>query len=121
MEYRGYEIEYDPPGIPIRAFDWRFHHKAYDGPEDGRCGTAYSLEYAQQQIDEIIEEEEDAIISKSGIEIKADCWDGGFFATGKNYQRFADAEKYENCRRNVLNFIKGNHNEPTHPTLTPHA
>lgn len=52
IEYHGFWIQYDPPAIPVRAFDWQYWHKDYDGPEDGRCGTAPSLEQAQAQIRE---------------------------------------------------------------------
>ena len=51
-KYRGYTITYNPPPIPIRTCDWQFVHDSYDGPEDGRCGTAQSLAYAKELIDE---------------------------------------------------------------------
>jgi hypothetical protein len=53
-KYRGYVITYDPPAIPIRHWDWQYAHEAYDGPEDGRCGAAASLEDAKQQIDDLV-------------------------------------------------------------------
>ena len=50
-KYRGYVIEYDPPPIPVRIHDWSFVHEDYDGPEDGRCGTAATLWDAKREID----------------------------------------------------------------------
>ncbi len=55
--YRGYNIVHDPPPIPIRACDWQYAHNGYDGPEDGRCGTAASLADAKEYIDELIMDE----------------------------------------------------------------
>jgi hypothetical protein len=44
-------IEYDPPPIPLRQFDWAYWHNEYDGPEDSRHGHAASLEAAKAEID----------------------------------------------------------------------
>ena len=55
--YRGYNIIHDPPAIPIRSCDWQYAHNGYDGPEDGRCGSAASLEDAKEYIDELILDE----------------------------------------------------------------
>jgi hypothetical protein len=55
--YRGYNIVHNPPAIPIRSCDWQYAHNGYDGPEDGRCGSAASLEDAKQYIDELIDDE----------------------------------------------------------------
>ena len=63
IAYRGFWIEYDPPPIPVRTCDWRWWHDSYDGaPDSGdrRCGASPSLEAAQQDIDEMLAELEDA-------------------------------------------------------------
>ena len=64
-KYKGYWIKYDPPGIPIRHWDWHYAHEDYDGPEDGRCGAAASLEDAKQKIDDLVMWDEDAKEVKS--------------------------------------------------------
>lgn len=51
IAYRGYTIAPDP------YWRWVWSHNEYDGPEDSRCGTAASLEEAQREIDEQIQEE----------------------------------------------------------------
>lgn len=55
IPYRNFLIHHEPPPIPYRGADWQFRHKDYDGPEDGRCGTAPSLEEAKARIDELEE------------------------------------------------------------------
>jgi len=65
-KYKGYWIKYDPPGIPVRHWDWQYVHEEYDGPEDGRCGAAASLEDAKQQIDDLVMWDEDS--KAKGIE-----------------------------------------------------
>lgn len=36
-EYKGWEIRFDPPPIPVRDFDWVAIHPQYEGwQEDGR-------------------------------------------------------------------------------------
>lgn len=60
VTYRGWLIEYSPPPIPVRMFDWQYAHKDYDGtpnnpgegPADHRCGATASLEAAKAEIDE---------------------------------------------------------------------
>ena len=54
MIYRDFHIEYDPPPIGTRQFDYAFSHGDYDGPGDSRCGTAASFEQAKEFIDEIL-------------------------------------------------------------------
>ncbi len=56
--YRGYLIDRDPPPIPDRRHDWRWVHRDYDGPEDGRCGTSPSLLMALLDIEGCIEQTE---------------------------------------------------------------
>lgn len=51
IEYGNWIIQYDPPPIPVRCCDWQFWHRDYDGPEDGRCGAAGSLDEAKGEID----------------------------------------------------------------------
>ena len=51
-EYLDFYIQHSPPAIPLRAMDWQYWHKDYDGPEDGRCGTAASEEDAKTLIRE---------------------------------------------------------------------
>jgi hypothetical protein len=55
IKYRGYEIYYDPPPIPVRDHDYRFYHLDYDGPEDRRCGTGPNAADCKTQIDEMEE------------------------------------------------------------------
>jgi hypothetical protein len=57
--YRGYHIEYDPPPIPDRRFDYGFSHVEYGGPGDPRCGRARSVEEAKSEIDMLYEDEGD--------------------------------------------------------------
>lgn len=48
--YRDYEITVDhdhPHG------GWKFTHQDYDGPPDDRCGHAFTLASAMEQIDDI--------------------------------------------------------------------
>ncbi len=52
VEYRGWQIQFDPPPIPIRSMDWHFVHLNYDGPEDSRCGHAESFQACKDAIDE---------------------------------------------------------------------
>ncbi len=49
--YRGWYIQCAPPPIPIRAYDWHYWHKDYDGPDDARTGSAQSLTTAMAEID----------------------------------------------------------------------
>jgi hypothetical protein len=55
IEYREFEIVYNPPSIPVRSFDWQFAHRDYDGPEDNRSGHAKSLADVKEMIDEMVE------------------------------------------------------------------
>lgn len=52
MKYRNWQICYDPPPIPDRRYDYTVTHIDYDGPEDGRCFTAASIQEAKELIDE---------------------------------------------------------------------
>lgn len=55
LSYRGWEIYPTDPVPPIpgwQAHAWTFCHKDYDGPEDGRCGTAASVAECRSEIDE---------------------------------------------------------------------
>lgn len=45
-------IVYNPKPIPIRDHDYDFYPDDYDGPGDGRGGTAGSITQAQIAIDE---------------------------------------------------------------------
>jgi hypothetical protein len=58
--YRQYEITLDPKPVPSHiAGDYSFVHMDYDGApdsNDGRCGTAQTVEEAKQLIDELEEE-----------------------------------------------------------------
>ena len=54
--YRNYTIEYYPPPIPTRQFDFQFVHDDYDGAEDSndrRAGHAESPAACREAIDEI--------------------------------------------------------------------
>jgi hypothetical protein len=62
MKYGDWHIEYDPPPIPTRQFDWHYWHDDYDGAEDAcdnRHGSVASLEIAMQEIDDYEGEEFD--------------------------------------------------------------
>lgn len=52
VTYRGFRVWFEPPPIPVRDCDWHWTHVDYDGPEDGRCGHAASLEGARAEIDD---------------------------------------------------------------------
>lgn len=54
--YRGWDISYDPPPIPIRQFDWQGTHPDYDGDEDSRFLQAATLEELKADIDEFEDE-----------------------------------------------------------------
>ena len=56
MNYRGYSITHRPKPIPVRSHDYDYYPDDYDGPEDGRGGTAASVEEAKAAIDEAREE-----------------------------------------------------------------
>lgn len=83
--YRGYNIRYDPPPIPIRTCDWQFEHEDYDGapmnfgegPADHRSGFGPSAAACREMIDEMIadEEEESAPYEPATHNDTADdCW-----------------------------------------------
>lgn len=62
--YRGYQINYDPPPIPVRDMDWHYHHEQFDGGEDAkddRYGHAASPEDCMREID-LIEDGHEAVI-----------------------------------------------------------
>lgn len=40
-------------GLKPQPDEWSFVHRDYDGPEDGRCGFATTLEDIYQQIREL--------------------------------------------------------------------
>lgn len=56
MFYRDYIIEYNPKPIPDRSCDYDWFPEDYDGPEDGRGGTAGTVEEAERMVDEEIDE-----------------------------------------------------------------
>jgi len=65
--YRGWEISYDPPPIPMRCFDWSAlspdYDASYEGPEDGWVTSgehlmAGSLEELKKEIDFAIQEQQ---------------------------------------------------------------
>ena len=76
--YRNYNISYDPPPVPTRAWDYQFAHVDYDGPGDNRCGTAPSLEDAKRQIDEIIAESEPEFVVLPEMQDVAETMDDIF-------------------------------------------
>lgn len=57
--YRDFWIEYAPPPIPSRSFDWQYVHEGYDGPGDPRHGAARSLDEAKADVDAWHEENEE--------------------------------------------------------------
>lgn len=57
-EYRGWEIDYIYPPIPVRSFDYRATHISYDGPEDNRILYAATREALELEIDAWIDENE---------------------------------------------------------------
>jgi hypothetical protein len=52
----GWYIEYAPPPIPLRQFDYEYWHDSYDG-ENGLCGMAASVNAAIEEIEEIEEQQ----------------------------------------------------------------
>ena len=50
--YKGYTISFNPKPIPIRSDDFDWYPNDYDGPEDGRGGTAETVTQAMIAIDE---------------------------------------------------------------------
>jgi len=55
IRYGNWHIQYDPPPIPVRHWDWQFWHDDYDGApdsNDNRSGAAASLDAAKAEIDE---------------------------------------------------------------------
>jgi len=53
--YGPWIIQYDPPPIPVRSFDWHYEHRDFDGaPDSGdtRYGHAPSLAEAIEAIDD---------------------------------------------------------------------
>ena len=64
--YRGWEISFDYPPIPVRNFDWSATHPNYDptpfyaddGPSDCRVVHAATRECVIAEIDAWIEENE---------------------------------------------------------------
>ena len=57
VRYRGWQIQFDPPPIPIRNMDWHYVHENYDGPGDPRYGHAESYQACLDAIDEIEDEQ----------------------------------------------------------------
>jgi hypothetical protein len=57
--YRGWEIHFEYPPIPVRDFDWQASHKDYDGApdaNDNRLVHGSTLEAVKAEIDAWIEE-----------------------------------------------------------------
>lgn len=58
-DYRGWQIEYSPPPIPVRDFDWNATHPDYDGAagaDDNRRVFGKSWDAVRSEIDEYFEE-----------------------------------------------------------------
>lgn len=55
MRIGQWTIEFDPPPIPLRQFDYAFSHDDYDGADGGNglAGRAASVQDALDQISEI--------------------------------------------------------------------
>lgn len=53
--YRGWNIDYIHPPIPIRSFDYMAAPADYDGAEDERLVHGESIEAIKQKIDDYIE------------------------------------------------------------------
>jgi hypothetical protein len=68
--YGLYRIDYDPPPIPDRRFDWSYVHDQYDGPGDRRCGRAESLDDARNEIDAL---EQDMLEECCGVSSPGHC------------------------------------------------
>lgn len=41
--YRGYQIKYDPPPIPLRNWDWDYCPVDYDGRQKTRAAGGHAL------------------------------------------------------------------------------
>jgi len=62
-----WKINWNPPPIPCREFDYEFYHEDYDGapmesggpPADNRCGHAASIEACIEVIKELEEESDE--------------------------------------------------------------
>lgn len=74
-KYRGWSVNYDPPPIPVRDFDWSATHPDYDadwrGEEDGWCdnglkANAATYEELCAEIDAIEDE-------MAGVNACPDC------------------------------------------------
>lgn len=66
ITYRDYTIERTSPVPPIpqwRDYQWTYTHKDYGGPGDRRNGMAPSVEECMRQIDELIEDESECVIT----------------------------------------------------------
>lgn len=67
VDYRGFQIEYDPPPVPDRRHDWRWSHPGVDGAPDsgdGRIGTAPTLIDAKLAVDDYLDEHPDGVTSR---------------------------------------------------------
>ena len=60
LTYRGYTIDYDPPPVGTRRWDWSATHADYDGPGDPRHVRAASVKALHAEIDYIEDELEAA-------------------------------------------------------------
>jgi len=52
-KHKDWIITYNPKPVPNRRHDYDAVHEDYDGPEDGRCFTAASVEEAIEEINEM--------------------------------------------------------------------
>ena len=57
IEYRGYEIEYEPRSYIPTNLSWTFTHKDYDGPEDRRHGRRGDIQQCVEAINSLEDEE----------------------------------------------------------------
>lgn len=65
--YRDFNIEYNPPPIPIRVADWQYSHVGYDGPEDNRCGFGPTVESVKRDIDNYYMEKDYETLETKGL------------------------------------------------------
>lgn len=89
-EYLGFMIKHDPPAIPIRAMDWQYWHKDYDGPEDGRCGTAATIEDVKSAIREFW-------LQQSPLFVQYDAHDGWHIVKDDSHQVHHYAHSHESA------------------------
>jgi hypothetical protein len=87
IRYGNWEIAYNPPPIPTRAFDWQYSHKDFDGAEDA-CDNRHGAEPTLGAVFDTIDDYEEERFDDHG------CQHGCPYG---NLHMAADCLKHDRC------------------------